>query len=118
MLCWGGGSPGQAGRRWAHSAPFFCNCSGSGGGHEPRVLRLLTAGPDLWTMGTQLTVHIPSEPPAQSGTAGRLAQECGAERLREHAAKEASRKKLFQRGEGSSEGEGGGNGLCQLTSAH
>lgn len=101
MLCWGGGSPGQAGRRWAHSAPFFCNCSGSGGGHEPRVLRLLTAGPDLWTMGTQLTVHIPSEPPAQSGTAGRLAQECGVERLREHAAEETSRKNSAREGRGA-----------------
>lgn len=58
MLCALGWGEPQEGRQWAHPAPFFCKCSGSGGGHEPGALRLLTAGPDLRTMGTQLTVHL------------------------------------------------------------
>lgn len=61
---------GALSRRWALSFPFLCNCSGSGGGHEPEADRLLTAGPDLRTMGTltQLAVH-PNPAPAPSGTA-------------------------------------------------
>lgn len=120
-VCWGWGSPGQAGRRWAHSTPFFCNCSGSGGGHEPGALRLLTAGPDLWTMGTQLTVHIPSEPPAQSGTAGRLAQECGRKGSEGALQKSLREKALPGRGEEQCGGRGGQwewdmpADLCQLT---
>ncbi|KAL6033478.1 hypothetical protein STEG23_035568, partial [Scotinomys teguina] len=42
--------------------------SESGGGHEPGAVRLLTAGPDLRTMGTRLSSQsIPAQPQLRLG---------------------------------------------------
>jgi hypothetical protein len=49
------------GRQWALSSPFFCNCSRSGSSHKLGAAELLTAGPDLRTMGTLGLQCIPSQ---------------------------------------------------------
>ena len=107
----------EAGRQWALSTPFFCNCNGSGGGHEPGALRLLTAGPDLWTMGTQLTVHIPSEPQLSLELLEGLRRNAGWKGSEGACCRRDFDKKFCHREEWSSAGEGGENGACQLTSA-
>lgn len=70
MLCvlgWGEPQAGrQAGRQWAHPAPFFCKCSGSGGGHEPGALRLTQLVPicGQWELSSQC---ISSKPQLRLG---------------------------------------------------